>query len=148
PNAPRLTMPASRYTLAPLMPMPIPMPGTGPLVPGLPGAGAVANAAGSGTLLLDTPPAWTPHGEITGPAFPGKPQPVGGRKWLVISAVLVLALVAALGTGGLAILGNLTGPGGNSGVLPPLGTSAGGSVSGSSATATARATETISTTGG
>lgn len=151
PNAPRLTMPASRYTLGPLMPLP--MPGTGPLSAGMPAVGPYASPAGSGTLVLDAPttpgglggpPAWLPPGAGGAESFPARPQPVGGKKWLVLSAVLVLALVAALGTGGLAILGNLTSPGAIT--SPPVGN---GLVGGpANATASAGATETVGATGG
>ena len=151
PNAPRLTMPASRYTLGPLMPLP--MPGTSPLGAGMQAAGPYASLAGSGTLVLDAPttpgsmggpPAWLPPGAGGAESFPARPQPVGGKKWLVLSAVLVLALVAALGTGGLAILGNLTGPGGIT--SPPVGNGIAGGPA--NATANARATETVGVTGG
>jgi hypothetical protein len=151
PNAPRLTMPASRYTLGPLMPLP--MPGTGPLGAGMQAASPYASPVGSGTLVLDAPttpgglggpPAWLPPGAGGAESFPARPQPVGGKKWLVLSAVLVLALVAALGTGGLAILGNLTGPGGITN--PPVGNGIAGGPA--HATASAHATETVGAMGG
>jgi len=151
PNAARLTMPASRYTLGPLMPLP--MPGTGPLGAGMQAVGPYASPAGSGTLVLDAPttpgglggpPAWLPPGAGGAESFPARPQPVGGKKWLVVSAVLVLALVAALGMGGLAILANLTGPGGIT--SPPVGNGIAGGPA--NATAGAGATETVGATGG
>ncbi|HZC76742.1 MAG TPA: hypothetical protein VE258_03285, partial [Ktedonobacterales bacterium] len=127
--------------------------GTSPLGAGMQAAGPYASLAGSGTLVLDAPttpgsmggpPAWLPPGAGGAESFPARPQPVGGKKWLVLSAVLVLALVAALGTGGLAILGNLTGPGGIT--SPPVGNGIAGGPA--NATANARATETVGVTGG